>query len=46
MYNGTADCFKRIYADEGGSKAFFKGASANVMRGMGASVVLVMYDEL
>jgi len=46
LYNGTIDCFRRIYADEGGSKAFFKGAGANVMRGMGASIVLVMYDEL
>lgn len=46
LYNGTIDCFRRIYADEGGAKAFFKGAGANVMRGMGASLVLVLYDEM
>lgn len=46
LYNGTIDCFKKIYANEGGSKAFFKGAGANVLRGMGGSLVLVMYDEI
>jgi len=46
LYNGTMDCFKKIYADEGGARAFFKGAAANLFRGIGASVVLVMYDEL
>lgn len=46
LYNGTADCFAKIYANEGGLKPFFKGASANIFRGVGASMVLVMYDEL
>jgi len=46
LYNGTMDCFRKIYADEGGAGAFFKGAGANVMRGMGASLVLVLYDEM
>jgi len=45
MYTGTADCFRKIYQSEGG-KAFFKGALSNIFRGMGASVVLVLYDEL
>jgi len=45
LYNGTMDCFAKIAKNEGG-KAFFKGAGSNVLRGMGASVVLVMYDEL
>ena len=46
MYTGTMDCFSKIYQNEGGFKPFFKGASANVFRGVGASMVLVMYDEL
>jgi len=45
LYNGTLDCFVKIAKNEG-RKAFFKGAGSNVLRGMGASVVLVMYDEL
>jgi len=45
MYTGTADCIAKIYKNEGG-KAFFKGALSNILRGMGASLVLVMYDEM
>jgi len=45
LYRGTADCFAKIYANEGG-KAFFKGALSNILRGAGASLVLVMYDEM
>jgi solute carrier family 25 (adenine nucleotide translocator) protein 4/5/6/31 len=44
MYTGTMDCFRKVYQKEGGS-AFFKGALSNVLRGMGASLVLVLYDE-
>jgi solute carrier family 25 (adenine nucleotide translocator) protein 4/5/6/31 len=46
MYNGTIDCFRKIYANEGGLKPFFKGALSNVFRGVGASLVLVFYDEI
>lgn len=45
MYSGTIDCWKKIARDEG-SKAFFKGALSNVLRGMGGAFVLVLYDEL
>jgi len=45
LYTGTMDCFAKIYKNEGG-KAFFKGAFSNILRGMGASLVLVMYDEM
>jgi solute carrier family 25 (adenine nucleotide translocator) protein 4/5/6/31 len=45
LYNGTLDCFKKI-AEKEGSKAFFKGAGSNVLRGMGGSLVLVMYDKV
>jgi len=44
LYNGTMDCFRKIYQKEGG-RAFFKGALSNIFRGMGASLVLVLYDE-
>jgi solute carrier family 25 (adenine nucleotide translocator) protein 4/5/6/31 len=44
MYTGTFDCFRKIYQKEGG-RAFFKGAFSNILRGMGASLVLVLYDE-
>jgi solute carrier family 25 (adenine nucleotide translocator) protein 4/5/6/31 len=29
-----------------GLKAFYKGALSNIFRGVGASVVLVLYDEM
>ncbi len=45
LYNGTIDCFRKIAAQEG-TKAFFKGAGSNVLRGMGGSLVLVMYDKV
>ena len=45
MYNGMGDCFTKIMANEG-PKGFFKGALANVLRGTGAAIVLVMYDEI
>lgn len=45
MYSGTIDCWRKIARDEG-SKAFFKGAWSNVLRGMGGAFVLVLYDEI
>ena len=45
QYKGTWDCFAKIYQNEGG-KAFYKGALSNVFRGVGASLVLVLYDEM
>uniref|UniRef100_A0A7S3IF87 ADP/ATP translocase n=1 Tax=Strombidium inclinatum TaxID=197538 RepID=A0A7S3IF87_9SPIT len=45
MYTGTMDCFKKIYANEGG-KAFFKGCLSNVLRGTGGALVLVFYDKI
>jgi len=44
LYNGTMDCFSKIFKKEG-FKGFFKGAGANVLRGVGGSLVLVLYDE-
>jgi len=45
MYNGMSDCFSKILQAEG-PKGFFKGAAANILRGTGAAIVLVMYDEI
>jgi solute carrier family 25 (adenine nucleotide translocator) protein 4/5/6/31 len=39
------DCFAKIFKNEGGFKPFFKGAGANVLRGVGGALVLVLYDE-
>jgi len=45
LYKGMGDCFTKIMKDEG-PKGFFKGALANILRGTGAAIVLVMYDEI
>lgn len=45
QYKNTLDCFAKLWGQEG-PKGFFKGAFSNVLRGVGASMVLVMYDEL
>jgi len=45
IYNGMADCFQKIVKNEG-PKGLFKGALANILRGTGAAIVLVMYDEI
>lgn len=45
MYDGTLDCFRKIYKDEGG-RAFFKGCLSNVLRGTGGALVLVFYDKI
>merc|ERR1712166_1045314 len=44
IYKGAANCFQKIIADEG-VPALFKGAGANVLRGTGAAMVLVLYGE-
>ena len=45
QYTGTVDCFAKVLKKEGVA-GFFKGAGANIFRGVGASIVLVLYDEL
>ncbi|KAJ3303984.1 hypothetical protein HDV03_003222 [Kappamyces sp. JEL0829] len=44
LYRGTIDCFGKIVKNEGVS-AMFKGAGANILRGTGAALVLVLYGE-
>lgn len=45
VYKGTMDCFGKIVKDEG-TAALFKGAGANVLRTVGAALVLVFYSEI
>merc|ERR1712046_413752 len=44
IYSGMADCCKKIMKNEGAA-GFFKGAFANILRGAGAAITLVLYDE-
>lgn len=43
-YQGTMDCARKIYAEEGW-RAFYKGGIANAFRGTGSALVLVFYDQ-
>lgn len=45
IYEGTIDCMRKIWNNEGG-RAFYKGGFSNVIRNTGSSLVLVMYDEV
>ncbi|AFZ79024.1 adenine nucleotide translocase, putative [Theileria equi strain WA] len=45
MYTSSLDCLSKIYKNEG-LGGFYKGAFANILRGMGGALVLVFYDEL
>lgn len=45
LYSGTIDCWLQISRKEG-FNGFFKGAWSNVLRGAGAALVLVGYDEI
>ena len=44
-YSGSIDCGRQILASEG-VKSFFKGAGANVLRGVAGAGVLALYDRL
>lgn len=45
MYKGTLDCGMKVLKTEGFG-GMYKGALANIFRGVGASLVLVMYGEI
>merc|ERR1712072_1601216 len=45
MYKGTMDCGAKILKTEG-FNGMYKGALANIFRGVGASLVLVLYGEI
>jgi len=44
VYRGTIHCAQKIVADEG-MNGLFKGVMANVLRTVGAALVLVLYDS-
>jgi len=44
-YNGTFDAARQIVAKEG-VKSLFKGAGANILRGVAGAGVLSIYDQL
>lgn len=44
-YNGSIDCAKQILQKEG-AKAYFKGAGANILRGIAGALVISGYDRL
>lgn len=44
-YAGSIDCARKILAHEGW-KSFFKGAAANILRGVAGAGVLALYDKL
>jgi len=45
MYNGAVDCIKKVY-NKDGIKGFWKGNLSNMMRSVGSSLCLVLYDEI
>merc|ERR1711982_233834 len=45
LYKGTADCLKKIAAEEGVGKGLYKGFIANCLRSVGGALVLVFYDR-
>merc|ERR1712025_36572 len=45
MYKGTIDCGVKVLKTEG-FNGMYKGALANIFRGVGASLVLVLYGEI
>ncbi|CAM6004977.1 unnamed protein product [Sphagnum balticum] len=44
-FSGSIDCARKILAKEG-IKSFFKGAGANILRGVAGAGVLALYDRL
>jgi len=45
LYDGTMDCIRKIFQQEGG-KAFFKGCFSNILRGTGGALVLIFNDMI
>ena len=45
VYKNSWDCVSKLYTSEG-IKGFYKGSFSNLLRGLGSSIVLVLFDEL
>jgi solute carrier family 25 (adenine nucleotide translocator) protein 4/5/6/31 len=44
-YTSAIDCYKKILQNEGFA-SFFKGNASNIVRSIGSSLVLVLYDKM
>ena len=44
-YKGMVDCFVKVYKSDG-LNGLWKGAYANIFRGIGSSMCLIIYDEI
>lgn len=44
-YKSAIDCFFKVYREQG-IAAFWKGAFSNILRGVGSSLCLILYDEI
>jgi len=44
-YKGSMDAARQIFATEG-LRSFFKGAGANILRGVAGAGVLSIYDQV
>ncbi|CAM9735407.1 unnamed protein product [Discosporangium mesarthrocarpum] len=45
LYKTSLDCVRTIWAHEG-YRGFYRGLSVNLVRGVGGSALLVLYDEI
>lgn len=45
MYKNSLDCVRSVIATEG-YRGFYRGLLANMIRGIGTSALLVLYDEI
>ena len=46
LYDGGFDCFRKMYVNEGGVSAFYKGCLSNIFGRTGGALVLVSYDQI
>ena len=45
LYAGQLDCVRHVLAHEGAA-GFYRGYGANLLRGLGGALILVLYDEV
>lgn len=44
-YSGAIDCFVKVYKADG-LNGLWKGSYSNILRGVGSSLCLILYDEI
>jgi solute carrier family 25 (adenine nucleotide translocator) protein 4/5/6/31 len=45
QYSSTLDCIRQTYRKDG-INGFWKGSYSNILRSIGSSLCLVLYDEI